>query len=113
MENHTAKRRIIMTITSTTHNIEINTNNGIEYWSREEDSDGVLWIGTNKHFRKWNSNDYWEERPNNGWAKCSTPLMEMFFQEWLKNQNSPQNGAWLYEKALEEAKNNNLTLDEE
>lgn len=47
------------------------------------------------------------------WIPCEPPIYETLYQEWLKNQNNPQNGAWLYEKALEEAKNNNLTLDEE
>jgi hypothetical protein len=81
-----------MTITHTAHNIEINAENSIEYWSREEDSDGIHWRGTEKHFRKLSRNNFWEERPNNGWAKCSVPLVEGLFQEWLRNHNNPKTG---------------------
>lgn len=97
-----------MTITYTAHNIEIDTENSIEYWSRQEDYDGIYWRGTEKHFRKLSRNNFWEERPNNGWAKCSVPLVEGLFQEWLKNQTSPKNGVWLYEEKIREAKEHNL-----
>lgn len=121
-----------ITITATTHSVETDTEDSIEYWLRTWDSDGIYWKSNDKHFRKLGNNNFWEERPNTWWSECGEqatgfpkyvvlsmwsecgePVQEVVFQEWLRNQNNPKHGVWLYEQAIKEARESDLILDEE
>ena len=71
----------------------------------------IVWFGIAVNWRK-EPNKSWEvlghENGKKIWIPCEPPIYETLYQQMLKNENNPKNGAWLYENALKEAKQHNL-----